>query len=211
MYNNSVAIAGSDKCQRGTGRKGPETLLLLLPGPGWDVEVAGAGEGSHSQPCSSPQHGRQRCFQHTPGKWRASGVSGLVSCIPEDPAVLFWRAQAALGAAGALAAAQPAQAARVGGMLGTGSFLSCRGCSGCCRSPARRGVCPRVCSSCSSPSHAKPLFEGLPTCTAWLCHCLLRASPSVTGTWALGHRAVGMGKWINGPALFLSSSSSSEY
>lgn len=49
MYNNSVAIAGSDKCQHGTGRKGPETQLLLLPGPGWDREVAGAGGGSHSQ------------------------------------------------------------------------------------------------------------------------------------------------------------------
>lgn len=163
MYNNSVAIAGCDKCQRGTGRKGPETLLVLLPGPGWDIGVAGAGEGSHRQgqaapllPACSRKIGSCRC------------VSGLC-CIPEAPAVLFRRAQAALGAAGAQAPALPAQAASCGfpgleGCWAQGVFFPV--VVALAAAGAHQGtVCPRVCSSracVALPAMQTPCLGGCP-------------------------------------------------
>lgn len=155
MYNNSVAIAGCDKCQRGTGRKGLETLLVLLPGPGWDIGVAGAGEGSHRQGQAAPllpsMVGRGASSMLPENRELPVCVSGLC-CVPEAPAVLFRRAQAALGAAGAQAPALPAQAASCGfpgleGCWAQGVFFPVVVALAAAGAPQGM-VCPRVCSSC---------------------------------------------------------------
>lgn len=199
MYNNSVAIAGCDKCQRGTGRKGPETLLVLLPGPGWDIGVAGAGEGSHRQGQAAP------LLPSTAGR-------GASSVLPENRELLVcvWAVLRPRGScspvpegsgstggcwsSGTSPACPGSQLwfSRIGGMLGTGSFLSCRGCSGCCRSSPRHGL-PKgllLTCLCGSPSNANPLFGGLPTPTALSCATACSELPPLSQ----GHRHVGADK-----------------